>query len=120
MNRTIWDGASEVAEIRARYDTTVGSTEELDHGAPLVTESLVRDANPFSGRVVYGPGLAIDQPLSMTRYEHQDNPYSVAAQVLPTYSLVPCWDYRGTPAFGLYADGKTWLNRPGIPGGSIS
>ncbi len=110
VTRTVWDGVSEVAELRARYDTTTASTEILDSGAPLVPPAIIGDANPFYGRVVYGPGLALDQPLSVTRYEYRDNPYGGApAQGWPTFTLVPFWDYRGTPAFGLYADGKTWL-----------
>jgi RHS repeat-associated protein len=91
------------------YDTTVAATEALDTGTPLVPPSIVGDANPFYGRVVYGPGLALDQPLSVTRYEYRDNPYGGApAQVWPTYTLVPFWDYRGTPAFGVFSDGATW------------
>jgi RHS repeat-associated protein len=70
-----------------------------------LSDSLVGDANPFYGRVVYGPGLAIDQPLSVTRYEYRDNPDGAPAQTWPTFTLVPFWDYRGTPVFGLYADG---------------
>jgi RHS repeat-associated protein len=70
-----------------------------------LSDSLVGDANPFYGRVVYGPCQAIDQPLSVTRYEYRDNPDGAPAQTWPTFTLVPFWDYRGTPVFGLYADG---------------
>ena len=108
VTRTIWDGSSEVAEIRARFDTLVVSREEIDAGADTVPKSIAGDANPFYGRVVYGPGLSIDQPLSVTRYEYRDNPYQAVPQAWPTFTLVPLWDYRGTPAFGVYSDGTTW------------
>jgi hypothetical protein len=32
------------------------------------------DPNPFFGRVVYSPGLGVDQPLSVTRYEYRRQP----------------------------------------------
>ena len=108
VTRTIWDGASEVAEIRAQYDTSTAATEELDSGAPLVPKSIVGDANPFYGRVVYGPGLAVDQPLSVTRFDYRDNPYQADALAWPTFTIMPFWDYRGTPVFGLYSDGTYW------------
>jgi hypothetical protein len=38
VTRTVWDGASEVAEIRARYDTSDATHEEIDAGAPLVPQ----------------------------------------------------------------------------------
>ena len=116
VTRTIWDGASEVAEIRARYDTSAAAMEEMDAGADTVPQSIVGDANPFYGRVVYGPGLALDQPLSVTRFEYRDNPYSQTSQTWPTFTLVPFWDYRGTPVFGLFADGA--FARPYAAGGS--
>ena len=34
----------------------------------------------------------------------------------PTFTLVPFWDYRGTPVFGLFADGA--FARPYAAGGS--
>ena len=108
VTRTTWDGASEVAEIRQQYDTSAAATEELDAGANLVPKSISGDANPFYGRVVYGPGLALDQPLSVTRFEYRDNPDGADALTWPTFTLVPFWDYRGTPLFGLYSDGAYW------------
>ena len=116
VTRTLWDGASEVAEIRAQYDTSAAATEEMDAGADTVPKSIVGDANPFYGRVVYGPALALDQPLSVARFEYRDNPYAQTSQAWPTFTLVPFWDYRGTPAFGLFADGA--FARPYAAGGS--
>ncbi len=116
VTRTLWDGASEVAEIRARYDTSAAAMEEMDAGADTVPKSIVGDANPFYGRVVYGPALALDQPLSVTRYEYRDNPYGADALAWPTFTLVPFWDYRGTPVFGLFSDGA--YARPYAAGGS--
>ena len=71
----------------------------------MTPKSLVGDANPFYGRVVYGPGLALDQPLSVTRFEYRDNPVSNDALAWPSFTVLPFWDYRGVPVFGLFSDG---------------
>ena len=80
VRRTVWDGDRELAELQAPVDPAAPATEELDANVPplpfvpLPGSTSYGDPNPFFGRVVYGPGLAPDQPMSVTRYEYRDNP----------------------------------------------
>ena len=65
VQRTIWDGSQEVAEIRAPIDITNAATEELISGSPLLapTESLRIPVAPnISPRT--GPALV---PFGFTR-----------------------------------------------------
>ena len=79
------------------------SAEELDSGFPTFpAPSSTLDPNPFFGRVVYAGGLAIDQPLSVTRYDYKDNPGT--SLTWPRFTLFPLWDHRGTPVVGLFSD----------------
>ena len=116
--RTLWDGAQELAEIQAPYDTVGTPLQELDSGWPLLPYSLPAgaDPNPFYGRVVYGPGLAVDQPLSVTRYDYRDYPNGANALTWPTFSLVPYWNYRGLAGFGTFSDGTSF--KPYATGGT--
>jgi RHS repeat-associated protein len=122
VTRTIWDGADEVAEIRAPIGAN--HVEELDSGWPLVPWTGVGDANPFVGRVVYAPGLVVDEPLSVTRFAYRDQPDVGTSATWPTFTLMPFWDYRGTPVFGVttqgaraipLATGGTSCPNPGVP-----
>ena len=107
VRRTIWDGEQILAEIRAPYDTIL-HTEELDTGFPTYpVATALEDPNVYYGRVVYGPGVALDQPLSVTRYEYKDNPPNDPL-TWPRFSVSVLWDYRGTPVFGLFTDGAQY------------
>ena len=44
--RTIWDGAQELAEIQAPYDSAVATLEELDSGWPLQPYNLLAGTDP--------------------------------------------------------------------------
>ncbi len=112
--RTVWDGSDEVAEIKAPLGASNGA--ELNSGFPLIPWSVVGDPNPFYGRVVYAPGLTVDQPLSVTRYDYRDNPSGGVSATWPTFTLMPFWDYRGTPVYGVTTDGATAI--PLNPGGT--
>ena len=68
--RIVWDGSDVVAEVRSPIDSS--GTEELNSGLPLLQMNVLSDPNPFFGRVVCAPGLAVDEPLSVTRYEYKD------------------------------------------------
>jgi hypothetical protein len=72
------------------YDTLNPAVEEMDTGYPLQPYSTSTggygDPNPFYGRVVYGPGLAVDQPLSLTRYEYRNFPIGVNTLTWPTFT----------------------------------
>jgi RHS repeat-associated protein len=110
VRRIIWDGDRELAEIQAPRDTTNAALEELDSHFPVLPSVTLGagqygDPNTHFGRVVYSPGLAVDQPMSVTRYEYKDRPPSGSALSWPTTTLMVLWDYRGTPTFGLFTDG---------------
>lgn len=111
VRRVVWDGSQEITEISAPADTTNLATEELDGSFPLQAFQAgvglsYGDPNPHYGRVVYSPGLAVDQPLSVTRYEYRDLPASGATSLTwPRFTLMVFWDYRGAPAYGLFSDG---------------
>ena len=109
--RTIWDGNQELAEIQAPSDSTNPALEELDTGWPVQPYNPgagdYGDPNPFFGRVVYGPSVGVDQPLSVTRYEYRDYPNGASTLTWPQFTLMIFWDYRGAPVYGLYTDG-TW------------
>ena len=116
--RTIWDGGQELAEIQAPYDVDVATVEELDSGWPLQPYNLLAgtDPNPFYGRVVYSPGLVVDQPLSVTRFDYRDNPNGASPLTWPTFTLVPYWNYQGLASFGTFSDGTSF--RPYATGGT--
>ena len=111
VRRTVWDGDRELAELQAPVDPAAPATEELDANVPplpfvaLPGSTSYGDPNPFFGRVVYGPGLAPDQPMSVTRYEYRDNPGNTNPHVWPRLTLMVFWDYRGAPAYGLFTNG---------------
>jgi RHS repeat-associated protein len=117
VRRTIWDGAQELAEIQIPADGT--SAEELDVGyavrpfEPSANDPATGstgDPNPYYGRVVYGPGLAIDKPLSVTRYDYRDKPTLDATPLSwPRFSWQIYWNYQGMPAYGTLTSGA-WAN----------
>ncbi len=115
--RTIWDGTQELAEIQAPSDSTTPGLEEADTGWPVqpyhAAAGSYGDPNSFFGRVVYGPSIGVDQPLSVTRYEYHDNPGSNPL-TWPTFSLLVFWDYRGAPTYGVFSDGA--YAKPYAPG----
>jgi RHS repeat-associated protein len=120
VRRTIWDGTQELAEIQVPLDTfanTPVGTQELNTGVPVIPPVTCQqldpcDPNPFYGRVVYGPGLATDQPLTVARYEYKDN-VSGSSLTWAPYGLSVFWNYRGQPAMGLFSDGAEF--RPNTP-----
>ena len=111
--RVVWDGSDVVAELRSPIDSV--GTEELNSGIPLLPMHFLQDPNPFFGRVVYAPGLAVDEPLSVTRYEYKDrivptSPNQPMTLSWPTFTVLPFYDYRGTPVAGLFSNG--WERLP--------
>ncbi len=110
VRRVIWDGAQELAEIQVPVDSTNLGIEEMDTGYPLrafnPAAGLYGDPNPWYGRVVYGPGLGVDQPLSVTRYDYRDLPSSGAQSLTwPRFTWQIYWNYQGVPAYGTLTTG---------------
>jgi hypothetical protein len=79
----------------------------MDTGYPIVSWNFSpADPNPFFGRVVYGPGLAVDQPLTVTRYDYRDQPSSGGSTLTwPRFSWQIYWNYKGLPAYGTITTG---------------
>jgi len=81
-----------------------------DQGMGYENLSLL-DKNPYYGRTGYTYGLAVDQPLSLTRVKFTDRPWNYAAQqinplkVWDPFTIIPHWNYRGSPDNGSFADG---------------
>ena len=75
------------------------------------------DPNPYFGRVVYGPALRTDQPISVTRFDYQDEQRSASPPISgtwPTFTIVPYWNYQGAPSFSTFGTatngaGLAWL-----------
>jgi RHS repeat-associated protein len=105
VRRTIWDGQQELAEIQVPVDPDNAQIEEMDTGYPLRMYYPGLDPNTYYGRVVYGPGLAVDQPLSVTRYEYRDAPDGGASLTWPRFSWQIFWNYQGLPVFGTLTTG---------------
>lgn len=112
--RTIWDGFQELAEVQSPIDE--GDTGYLDRS----WEFSPADPNPFYGRVVYGPGLRVDQPLSVTRYEYRDKPGINASSLMwPRFTWQIYWNYKGLPAYGTLTTGA-WANPYQLGSGQTS
>jgi RHS repeat-associated protein len=113
VRRTIWDGVQELGEIQAPVTVIPSpSEEEADSGwSPISTHINHKpDPNPFYGRVVYTPGLAVDQPLSVTRIAYRDWPrvdYD-SARTWDTFTLIPQWNAYGVPGFGSLGNGDAF------------
>jgi RHS repeat-associated protein len=112
VRRTIWDGQQELAEIQVPVD--VGDPpgdpgdpgiEEMDSGYPIPMSQPGLDPAPFYGRVVYAPGLAVDQPLSVTRYDYRDLPDGGTPLTWPRFGWQIHWNYQGLPSFGTLTTG---------------
>jgi RHS repeat-associated protein len=107
VRRTIWDGVQELAEIQVPVDVGNPAIEEMDTGYPIVSWNFSpKDPNPFFGRVVYGPGLAVDQSLTVTRYDYRDQPSSGSASLTwPRFTWQIYWNYQGLPTYGTLTTG---------------
>ncbi len=64
MRRTIWDGAQQLGEIQVPCNLEHGAFFEADSFITPLSKSDAPEApNPYYGRVIYTPGLIIDQPV---------------------------------------------------------
>jgi RHS repeat-associated protein len=121
VQRTVWDGARELWEIRMP-DTQ--AYREQDGGyvnagiyrqpgiASTDNDQATFDLSSHFGRVGYIYAGAIDQPLVVHRLGYGDRTYS-GGQRRPykefaAFPLYPQWDVRGEPGLGSTADGGLW------------
>ena len=107
----MWDGNQELAEIQVPGDTLNPAKWERDSGSDsLAALSFfgggIYDPNPLFGQVVYAPGVAVDQPLSVTRYGYADKPVlSTQYTDWARFTIFPHWGARGVATFGTFVDG---------------
>ena len=105
IRRTVWSGTSELAEIQMPAgDSTPADTVENDTLAvKRARQSGIPypyyDANRLYGRVLYVHGLAVDQPLAITRVNYADasdfHTGTVTWQVYAPFSIIPLWNSAG-------------------------
>lgn len=131
MGRTVWDGERELWEIRMPGDTlrpdgSVNPYLEEDTTAVELWagdfEGDTLDQNSYYGRVAYAYGRQIDRPLSLTRVNYADNPWSMAVgdtagyKVWEPFTIVPLWNSQGEAYNGSFGDGNQWkLRHPSDP-----
>ncbi len=104
LRRVVWDGAQILAEVQVPVKLTASSTElpASDQDNDLYLPRLVpyfngKDPNPFFGRVLYTHGLALDQPLAITRLGYVDNFQGSAATHVdfPAQTIALFWTAQG-------------------------
>jgi RHS repeat-associated protein len=105
IRRTVWNGASELAEIQMpAADSTPADTVENDtlaiqrhrDGTPF---HELYDANRLYGRVLYVPGPVTDEPVFITRVNYADaSDVTGGAETYGVYapfSIIPLWSATG-------------------------
>ncbi len=120
IRRTVWHGSHELIEIQMPGDDSVAPAtlendtlavrhEKVYQGA--TPGAWIIDPNPFYGRVMYTPGLAIDQPLAVTRWGLQDSIQSLAVfeRYVAPFTIVPHWNVRGLADMGTFTSGAAKL-----------
>jgi len=127
VQRTVWDGAREVLEIRApSADVYVAQWPDLmerDSTLPALpvhpVESFVLDPNPYFGTVGYGYVGGIDRPVTVERLAYRDkwranwgsgwHPSWAPAASQPlfetSFTVFPQWNAQGTADLGAVRDG---------------
>jgi len=115
VRRTVWSGNQELMEIQMpghdsvsvatlENDTVVVRHEKVYGGSTGI--AWIVDPNPYYGRVMYTPGLLIDQPLAVTRWELQDSIQATAQfERYSPFTFLPHWNLRGMADMGTFTDG---------------
>lgn len=110
VRRTVWDGEQELYEIQMPEG---GAEMENDTTLLQARPRMINgfDPNLFFGRVAYTHGLALDQPLGITRinYRRSDGIF------FQPFTIVPIWNSRGQPDMGFIADGTPLCVQPNDP-----
>jgi len=116
LRRTVWDGDQILAEIQMPGGDTTRDTPywENDTAAvslPWFQNNGDQDPSRYFGRVVYTHAGAIDQPLSIARYQYVhalDDNWARLAQplVIPRAGIMPFWNAQGDAPLGAFHDGN--------------
>lgn len=109
VRRTIWDGEQELDEIQVPDSLAEDDTVAVHLAVGLDQFNI--DQNPYFGRVSYTFGVALDQPLSLTRLDYVDAPFLESSRQ-PVYrwspfTIIPLWNVHGRPDFGIFAQSAT-------------
>jgi len=117
LRRTIWDGNQELIEIQVpgnQSDTppTLEADDSLFH-RPRTAGGL--DPNPLFGRVLYTPGVSVDQPIAVTRYRYVDYKYPTNTYTdFAPASYMLFWTQRGQMGLALCAFGQITCQQNGV------
>ena len=105
IRRTVWSSTSELAEIQMpAADSTPADTVENDTLAVVRHRDITMpyahyDSNRIFGRVLYVHGLAVDQPLAITRVNYADasdfQTGTVSWEAYAPFSIIPLWSSAG-------------------------
>jgi RHS repeat-associated protein len=116
LRRTVWDGDQILAEIQMPGGDSTGDSQYWENDTAAVFRPWFHDnddADPsrYFGRVVYTHAGAIDQPLSITRYQYVhalDDNWARLAQplVIPRAGIMPFWNAQGDAPLGAFHDGN--------------
>ncbi len=125
VRQVVWDGAEQRAEIQVPYDSANAAASEDDSSRAVVSydNTALYDPNPFLGRVVYAPGLVLDQPAAISRLAYRDRPAlaTLPDTTWPAITIFPHWNSRGVPTQVTYASGAAWYTRQQpTPGGQMT
>lgn len=109
IRRTVWDGSAELWEIQMPGGTTdpVSTLENDTAPVPQVYDgSYDFDTSPYFGLAAYTYGLALDEPIAVTRANYIDQPSrTAAAYTWPAFTLYPHWDEQGQAYVEEFTDG---------------
>lgn len=110
--RTVWDGDQVLGEIQGVHYFANENWLDADADWRLLWVNSSVDLNPYLGRVLYTPGLTIDEPLSVLRTNYRDaiaqDESSNGTLLWPTVAFYPFWNSTGQPTFGAFSDGAAF------------
>ena len=116
FRRTIWDGDRELMEMQVpvripRHSFESAAVQDSDRYVASYSVTAGHDYNPYFGRVLYIPGLALDQPLGIDRYNYSNRTvdstgYIDSLLVMPTATMSLLWDQKGRLGFVWCSTGQ--------------
>ena len=113
--RTVWNGSRELYEIRMPGGDTVSASAMENDTTPVNRPACWATSSPSCsqyfvqnmqyGRVAYTSAQVIDQPLSITRFNYEDQPWTMPYLKWAPFTIVPHWNWRGQADYGTFGDG---------------
>jgi RHS repeat-associated protein len=123
LRRVIWDGDQILAEIQMPGDSTSRDIPYWENDTAAVFLAVINagggngDPSRYFGRVAYAPGLGIDHPISVTRYNYvravaNDGFVEPQAVLVQRATVMPFWNALGDAPLGAYTNGARVLCTP--------